>query len=104
MVALHNFCIWLNDRLGRPRLAFADLLGWRAHSSYQAFKVGYRGEDEGRRVALGGREEFFCGELRIGRVGHRISSLSAFLGTRSPWYCTLRHIKRAPYPIHAASA
>ena len=27
-VALHNFCIWLNDRLGRPRLAFADLLGW----------------------------------------------------------------------------
>ena len=27
-VALHNFCIWLNDRLGRPRMAFADLLGW----------------------------------------------------------------------------
>jgi DDE family transposase len=27
-VTLHNFCIWLNDRLGRPRLAFADLLGW----------------------------------------------------------------------------
>ena len=27
-VALHNFCIWLNDQLGRPRLAFADLLGW----------------------------------------------------------------------------
>jgi Transposase DDE domain len=27
-VALHNFCIWLNDRLGRPRLAFVDLLGW----------------------------------------------------------------------------
>ncbi len=27
-IALHNFCIWLNDRLGRPRLAFADLLGW----------------------------------------------------------------------------
>ena len=26
-VALHNFCIWLNDQLGRPRLAFADLLG-----------------------------------------------------------------------------
>jgi hypothetical protein len=25
---LHNFCIWLNDQLGRPRLAFADLLGW----------------------------------------------------------------------------
>jgi hypothetical protein len=27
-MALHNFCIWLNDKLGRPRLAFADLLGW----------------------------------------------------------------------------
>jgi hypothetical protein len=27
-VALHNFCIWLNECLGRPRLAFADLLGW----------------------------------------------------------------------------
>jgi hypothetical protein len=27
-VALHNFCIWLNDQLGRPHLAFADLLGW----------------------------------------------------------------------------
>ena len=27
-VALHNFCIWLNDQLGRPRLAFADLLSW----------------------------------------------------------------------------
>jgi hypothetical protein len=27
-MALHNFCIWLNDQLGRPRLAFADLLGW----------------------------------------------------------------------------
>jgi hypothetical protein len=27
-VAVHNFCIWLNDQLGRPRLAFADLLGW----------------------------------------------------------------------------
>ena len=27
-VALHNFCMWLNDQLGRPRLAFADLLGW----------------------------------------------------------------------------
>jgi transposase len=21
-------CIWLNEQLGRPRLAFADLLGW----------------------------------------------------------------------------
>jgi hypothetical protein len=27
-VALHNFCIWLNDQFGRPWLAFADLLGW----------------------------------------------------------------------------
>jgi len=27
-VALHNFCIWLNQQLGRPRLAFADLLDW----------------------------------------------------------------------------
>jgi len=27
-VALHNFCVWLNDQLGRPRLAFANLLGW----------------------------------------------------------------------------
>src|SRR5215211_165617 len=27
-MALHDFCIWLNDQLGRPRLAFADLLAW----------------------------------------------------------------------------
>ena len=27
-VALHNFCIWLNKQLSRPRLAFADLLEW----------------------------------------------------------------------------
>ena len=27
-VALHNFCIWLNDQLGRSRLKFADLMGW----------------------------------------------------------------------------
>jgi hypothetical protein len=27
-VALHNFCVWLNERLGRPGLAFADLLQW----------------------------------------------------------------------------
>ena len=26
--SLHDFCIWLNGQLGRPRLAFADLLGW----------------------------------------------------------------------------
>ncbi len=25
---LHNFCMWFNKRLGRPPLAFADLLDW----------------------------------------------------------------------------
>lgn len=27
-VALYNFCIWLNTQLGRPLLAFADLIDW----------------------------------------------------------------------------
>jgi hypothetical protein len=27
-MALHNFCIWLNQELDRPNLAFADLLDW----------------------------------------------------------------------------
>ena len=27
-VGLHNFCLWLNVRLGRPPLAFADLIDW----------------------------------------------------------------------------
>jgi len=27
-MALHNFCIWLNEHLGRPRLAFTDLVDW----------------------------------------------------------------------------
>jgi hypothetical protein len=27
-MALHNFCVWLNQRLGRPNLAFADLIDW----------------------------------------------------------------------------
>jgi hypothetical protein len=27
-VSLHNFCIWLNLHLGRPSLAFVDLLDW----------------------------------------------------------------------------
>jgi hypothetical protein len=27
-VALHNLCIWLNVQLGRPKLAFADLVEW----------------------------------------------------------------------------
>ena len=26
--AVHNFCIWLNQQLGRPKLAFADLIAW----------------------------------------------------------------------------
>jgi hypothetical protein len=27
-IALHNFCIWLNEQLGWPRLAFTDLVDW----------------------------------------------------------------------------
>ena len=27
-IALHNFCIWLHEQLGRPRLAFTDLVDW----------------------------------------------------------------------------
>jgi hypothetical protein len=27
-IALHNFCLWLNVQLGRPRLAFVDLVAW----------------------------------------------------------------------------
>lgn len=27
-IALHNFCIWCNQQLGRPNLAFADLIDW----------------------------------------------------------------------------
>ncbi|MVF23084.1 IS4/IS5 family transposase [Methylocaldum sp. BRCS4] len=27
-MALHNFCIWLNQQLGRPHLAFVDLIDW----------------------------------------------------------------------------
>jgi hypothetical protein len=27
-MVLHNFCIWLNDQLSRPRLAFVDLVDW----------------------------------------------------------------------------
>ena len=27
-MALHNFCLWLNDQLGRPRLAFTELVDW----------------------------------------------------------------------------
>ena len=27
-VALHNVCCWLNRQLGRPLLAFTDLLDW----------------------------------------------------------------------------
>jgi hypothetical protein len=38
-MALHNFCIWLKEQLGRPSLAFADLVDW-SHSpiSHQTFK------------------------------------------------------------------
>ena len=27
-IALHTFCLWVNDQLGRPRLAFTDLVDW----------------------------------------------------------------------------
>jgi hypothetical protein len=27
-LALHNFCLWFNEQLGRPRLAFTDLVDW----------------------------------------------------------------------------
>jgi hypothetical protein len=27
-MALHNFCMWLNASLGRPQLAFTDLVDW----------------------------------------------------------------------------
>jgi hypothetical protein len=27
-LALHNFCIWFNEHLGRPSLGFADLVDW----------------------------------------------------------------------------
>jgi hypothetical protein len=27
-MVLHNFCIWVNEQLGRPRLACADLVNW----------------------------------------------------------------------------
>jgi hypothetical protein len=27
-MALHNFCMWLNEQLGRPRLAFTDWVDW----------------------------------------------------------------------------
>jgi hypothetical protein len=26
--ARHNFCLWLNEQLGRPRRAFTDLVDW----------------------------------------------------------------------------
>jgi hypothetical protein len=32
--ALHNSCCWLNQHLGRPTLAFADLLGWRSSRDF----------------------------------------------------------------------
>ena len=27
-IGLHNFCIWVNEHLQRPPLAFADLIDW----------------------------------------------------------------------------
>ena len=27
-MASHNFCLWLNDQLGRPQLAFTELVDW----------------------------------------------------------------------------
>lgn len=27
-MALHNFCVWLNEQYGQPRLAFANLIDW----------------------------------------------------------------------------
>ena len=27
-IALHNFCLWVKEPLGRPRLAFTDLVDW----------------------------------------------------------------------------
>jgi hypothetical protein len=27
-IAFHNVCIWFNEQLGRPRLAFTDLVDW----------------------------------------------------------------------------
>jgi hypothetical protein len=27
-IAWHNFCMWLHEQLGRPRLAFTDLVDW----------------------------------------------------------------------------
>ena len=27
-IALHNFCIWLNEPRGRPLLAFTDIVDW----------------------------------------------------------------------------
>jgi hypothetical protein len=28
VVMADDFCIWLNEKLGRPRLAFVDLIDW----------------------------------------------------------------------------
>jgi hypothetical protein len=33
-VGLHNFCMWLNAQLGRPLLAFADLVDWGLANSH----------------------------------------------------------------------
>ena len=33
--ALHNVCIWLNRQLGRPNLAFAELIDWYTPSGLE---------------------------------------------------------------------
>ena len=44
-IALHNFCMWLNEHLGRPRLAFTDVVDWSVHViSHQALKCSLLGE------------------------------------------------------------
>jgi hypothetical protein len=35
-MALYNFCIWLNEQLGRPWLAFTDLVNWYRSSENES--------------------------------------------------------------------
>jgi hypothetical protein len=38
-MARHHFGLWLNEHLGRPRLACTDLVNWESQTiSHQAFK------------------------------------------------------------------
>jgi hypothetical protein len=37
-IAVHNFCLWLHEQLGRLRLAFTDVVDWYVHAiSHQTF-------------------------------------------------------------------